>query len=85
MNNNLKYALVENQYVLPNKLNYLARYYSIDWENAQRLYSLCVEEILLSYNAKNILDGDLAFGRGYHYSAELFKEKLEKYFPKKER
>lgn len=70
---------VEKQYDLPGRLNKLAEKYPIiTWAEAQKLYRLAVEEILLMYGEKDIISGKLSFGRGYAYAAKLFEEKLQK-------
>ena len=70
---------IEKQYELPSRLNKLAEKYSIiTWVEAQKLYRLAVEEVLLMYGEKNIISGNLSFGRGYVYAAKLFEEKLQK-------
>lgn len=70
---------IENQYNIPSKLNYLAKKYPIiTWTDAQKLYRLAVEEIILIYGEKDILSGNLSFGRGYQYAAKLFEEKLQR-------
>lgn len=70
---------IEKQYVLPNRLNGLAEKYPIiTWVEAQKLYRLAVEEVLLMYGEKDIISGKLSFGRGYAYAAKLFEEKLQK-------
>lgn len=69
---------IEKQYVLPSRLNDLAaKYPIITWVDAQKLYRLAVEEIILMYGEENILSGNLSFGRGYQYAARLFEEKLK--------
>lgn len=83
----MKEWLVENQYRLPSRLNYLAfRYPAITWEQAQKFYALCVEEVIISNNAKNLYDSEagLGFGRGLVLTRNLFIEKLNKYFREKE-
>lgn len=70
---------IEKQYELPGRLNDLAEKYPIiTWAEAQKLYHLAVEEVLLMYDEKDIISGNLSFGRGYTYAAKLFEEKLQK-------
>lgn len=66
-----------NQYHIPKRLNYLARYYpEIPWFSAQRLYTAIVEKYLTIFQVEIITD--IPFGRGFVLVRNEFEESLKK-------
>ena len=65
MNESTYEYCVAHQYELPRCLYSFAKYFRhVTFYQALRLYELSVEEIITTYNAENLYDDPLSFGRG---------------------
>ena len=79
MDDNLRSFLIARQFELPRRLMALAyRFPHVEFYKALALYELAVKETLLMFNAKNLYDEPLSFGRGLVRARNLWLEKMEK-------
>ena len=79
MDDNLRNFLIAHQFELPRRLMALAyRFPHVEFYKALALYKLAVEEILLLYNAENLYDEPLSFGRGLVRVRNLWLAKMER-------
>lgn len=80
---NINEGMIQRQFILPRKLNYLAEEFpKLTWAKAQQLYAQAVQEILNESGEKDILSGKLSYGRGWELAERRFIEKLEQKWPK---
>ena len=75
----LEEMLIAHQFELPRRLTLLAyRFPHVEFYKALALYKLAVEETVLLFNAKNLYDEPLSFGRGLVQAQKLWLEKMER-------
>lgn len=80
---NAKEFSVQIQYDLPRRLNHYAQDYpDLTWFRAQVLYKQAVEEVIRESGEKDLLSGELSFGRGWQKAAKKFIELIEKEYSK---
>lgn len=79
MDDNLRSILIARQFELPRRLMTLAyRFPHVEFYKALAPYELAVKETLLMFNAKNLYDEPLSFGRGLVQARNLWLEKMER-------
>ena len=79
MDDNLRSLLIDHQFELPRRLTFLAyRFPHVEFYKALALYELAVEETLLLFNAENLYDEPLSFGRGLVQARNLWLAKMER-------
>ena len=70
---------IAHQYELPRRLYSFAKYFRhVTFYQALRLYELSVEEVITTYNAENLYDGPLGFGRGLVLAKNEWLKKMER-------
>jgi hypothetical protein len=75
---NVKEQCVQIQYDLPKRLNHYAQDYpNLTWFRAQVLYERAVEEVIRESGEKDLLSGELSFGRGWKKAEEKFIEFIQ--------
>ena len=80
---NVKEQCVQIQYDLPKRLNHYAQDYpNLTWFRAQVLYERAVEEVIRESGEKDLLSGELSFGRGWKKAEKKFIELVEKEYSK---
>ena len=74
----LEYCIC-HQYELPRRLYAFAKNFChVTFYQALRLYELSVEEVITTYNAENLYDGPLGFGRGLVLAKNEWLKKMER-------
>ena len=74
--------VLEAQFSIPRKLNYLAdKYPTITWSEAKELYKTSVEELLKEFDVECILDIG-GYGKGFVMASALFESKLQREYTK---
>lgn len=78
MNKELYAEMVETQYMLPRRFyHYAFLFPHVEFYKALQLYALSVEEIIVMFNAKDLYDEPLSFGRGLVLARKLWLTKME--------
>lgn len=73
----LEYCIC-HQYELPRRLYIFAKNFRyVTFYQALRLYELSVEEVITTYNAENLYNGPLSFGRGLVLAKNEWLKKME--------
>ena len=79
MNKELFATMVDIQYELPRRLyHYAFLFPHVEFCKALQLYALSVEETIVMFNAKNLYDEPLSFGRGLVLARKLWLTKMER-------
>ena len=79
MNESTYEYCVVHQYELPRRLYSFAKYFRhVTFYQALRLYELSVEEVITTYDAENLYDGPLGFGRGLVPAKNEWLKKMDK-------
>ena len=75
----MKARCVEHQYEIPRRLLGLVyRFPHVEAWKALALYELAVQETLVMFNAENLYDEPLSFGRGLVQVRNLWLAKMER-------
>ena len=78
--------ILEAQFSIPRKLNYLAdKYPTTTWSQAKKLYRRSVEELLKEFEVDCILDIGGGYGKGFVMASALFESKLQREYAKTEK
>lgn len=79
MNESMFEYCVRHQHELPRRLYAFAKdFRHVTLYQALRLYELSVEEVITTYNAENLYDGPLSFGRGLVLAKKEWLKKMER-------
>lgn len=79
MNESTYEYCVAHQYELSRRLYSFAKNFPhVTFYQALRLYELSVEEVIITYNAENLYDGPLGFGRGLVLAKNEWLKKMER-------
>ena len=79
MNESTYEYCIAHQYELPRRLYSFAKCFRhVTFYQALRLYELSVEEVITTYDAENLYDGSLGFGRGLVLAKNEWLKKMEK-------
>lgn len=75
----MKNYCVEHQYEIPRRLlGMVYRFPHVEAWKALALYELAVQETLVMFNAENLFDEPLSFGRGLVQARSLWLAKMER-------
>ena len=74
----MKEYMIQHQYHLPSRLQCYAKYYpNVSFSQALELYALAVQETITIFNAKNLFDTPLSFGKGLTHAKNIWREKMQ--------